>query len=103
VGVVGALGGGEALFQAGDGFVSAAQFGEGLGGHLVGGDVIRVVLDEGGEFGEGEVGVALGGVFHGETVAGEGVGGVGGEDFRESGDLVHELMVRCDGWGWQVC
>jgi hypothetical protein len=29
-------------------------------------------------------------VFHGEAVAGEGVGGVGGEDFGEGGDLVHE-------------
>jgi hypothetical protein len=41
-------------------------------------------------------------VFHGEAVAGEGVGGVGGEDFGEGGDLVHDLMVRCCGWGWQV-
>ncbi len=64
-----------------------------MSGHLVGGDVVGVVLDEGGEFGEGEIGVALGGVLHGEAVAGEGVGGVGGEDFGEGGDLVHELMV----------
>src|SRR5438309_709955 len=49
-----------------------------------------------------EVRVALGVVFHGEAVAGEGVGGVGGEDFGEGGDLVHDLMVRCCGCGWQV-
>jgi hypothetical protein len=41
-------------------------------------------------------------VFHGEAVAGEGVGGVGGEDFGECGDLVHNLMVRCYGCCWQV-
>jgi hypothetical protein len=29
-------------------------------------------------------------VLHREAVAGEGVGGVGGEDFGEGGDLVHE-------------
>jgi hypothetical protein len=60
------------------------------------------VLDEGGELGEGEVGVALGAVLHSQAVAGEGVVGVGGEDFGEGGDLVHDLMVRCCGWGWQV-
>ena len=31
-------------FEADDGFVGAAEFGEGLGGHLVGGDVVGVVL-----------------------------------------------------------
>jgi hypothetical protein len=41
-------------------------------------------------------------VLHGEAVAGEGVGGVGCEDLCEGGDLVHRLMVRCFGWGWQV-
>jgi hypothetical protein len=41
-------------------------------------------------------------VLHGQAVAGEGVGGVGGKDFGEGGDLVHDLMVRCCGWGWQV-
>jgi hypothetical protein len=41
-------------------------------------------------------------VLHGEAVAGEGVGGVCGEDFVEGGDLVHELMVRCGGCRWQV-
>ena len=99
VGVVGAVGGGEAFFEAGDGFFGAAEFGEGLRGHLVGGDVVGVVLDEGGELGEGEVGVALAEVFHGEAVTGEGVGGVELQDFVEGGDLVHELMVRC---GWRV-
>jgi hypothetical protein len=35
-------------------------------------------------------------VLHGETVAGEGVGGVGGEDFGEGGNLVHLLMVASE-------
>jgi hypothetical protein len=48
------------------------------------------VVDEGGELGEGEVSVALSVVLHREAVAGEGVGGVGGEDFGEGCDLVHE-------------
>jgi hypothetical protein len=59
-------------------------------------------VDERGEFGEREVGVALGVVLHGEAVAGEGVCRVGGEDFGEGGDLVHELMVRFVEGGWQV-
>jgi hypothetical protein len=46
--------------------------------------------------------VALADMFHGEAVTGEGVGRVGGEDFGESGDLVHESMVRCSGLRWQV-
>src|SRR6266851_9765156 len=102
MGVACTLGDGKSLLEASDGFFSAAEFGEGLGGHLVGGDVVGVVLDEGGEFGEGEGSVALGGVLHGQAVAGEGVGGVGGEDFGEGGDLVHELMVRFGGGCWQV-
>jgi hypothetical protein len=32
-------------------------------------------------------------VLHREAIAGKGVGGVGFEDFIESGDLVHVLMV----------
>jgi hypothetical protein len=104
--VVGAVGGRDAVVEAVEGFVGAAEFGEGLGGHLVGGDVVGTVLDEGGELGEGDVGVAPADLLHGEAIAGEGVGGVGCEDFGEGGDLgvgVHELMVRFGGWGWQVC
>jgi hypothetical protein len=41
-------------------------------------------------------------VLHGEAIAGKGVGWVDGEDFGEGGDLVHDLMVRVGGWGWQV-
>jgi len=102
MGVAVALGGGEAFFQACDGFVGATQFGEGLSRHLVGGDVVGIVVDEGGELCESEIGPALTVVLHGEAVAGEGVGGVGGEDFGEGGDLVHKLMVRCGEGGWQV-
>jgi len=63
------------------------------------------VVDEGGELCKGDFGAALADVLHGEAVAGEGVGGVGGEDFGEGGDLgvgVHELMVRFVEDGWQV-
>jgi hypothetical protein len=41
-------------------------------------------------------------VFHCKAVAGEGVGGVELQEFGEGGDLVHEVMVRCLGWAWQV-
>jgi hypothetical protein len=41
-------------------------------------------------------------VLHGKAVAGEGVGGVELQKLGEGGDLVHEVMVRCLGWGWQV-
>jgi hypothetical protein len=94
VGIVGSVGCSDAVVEAGDGFFGAALFGEGLRGHLVGGDVGWVVLDEGGELCESDGGVALTEVFHGEAVASEGVGGVELKDFVEGGDLVHELMVR---------
>jgi hypothetical protein len=100
--VSGAVGGGDAVVETVEGFVGAAKSGEGLRGHLVGGDIVGVVLDEGGELGEGGVGVALADVLHREAVTGEGVGGVHGEDFGEGGDLVHELMVRFGEGGWQV-
>jgi hypothetical protein len=100
--VVGAVGGRDAKVKAIKGFLRAAELGEGLGGHLVGGNVVGVVLDERGEFCEGGVGLALADVLHGKAVAGEGVGGVGLQNFGEGGDLVHALMVRCGTWGWQV-
>jgi len=83
--VAGALGGGDAgmeLFERGFG---ATQGDEGLRGHLVGGNVVGIVLNTGGELGEGSVRVALGDVLHGEAVAGEGVGGIELEDFVEGG------------------
>src|SRR5271156_5173152 len=64
-GVAGALGCGGAFFQACDGFVGAAKFSEGLGRHVVGRDVIGVVVDECSEFGESETGVALAALLHG--------------------------------------
>ena len=71
-------------------------------GHLIGGDVVGIVLDEEIEFVERFVGVVFGGVGHGEAVAGEGVGGVLLEHLGEKGDSVHVLMVRCWGARWQV-
>jgi hypothetical protein len=41
-------------------------------------------------------------VFDGESIACKGVGGFSGENFGEGGDLIHDLMVRCCGSGWQV-
>jgi len=94
--VVGAVGGGDAGVEAGEGFGGVVELGEGLGGHLVGGDVVGGVGDEGGELGEGGVGIALSDEFHGEAIAGEGVGGVEGEDFLECNDLVHKAMISGD-------
>jgi hypothetical protein len=102
VGVAGVTGGFEAGLEAGDGFFGAAEFGEGLRGHLVGGDVVGIVADEGGELGEGGFGATLAEVFHGEAVAGEGVGGVELKEFIAGCDLVHASMVGGGLWGWQV-
>jgi len=81
--VVGAVGGGDAGVEAFEGGLGAAEFGEGLRGHLVGGDVVGGVGEEGGELGERGLWIALCSVLHGEGVAGEGVGGVFGEDLSE--------------------
>lgn len=100
--VAGAVGGGDAFVETGEGFFGAARFDESLRGHLVARDIIGIVLDEGVEFDEGLIGVVFSDVGHGEAVAGEGVCGVLLEDLGEEGDLVHGLMVRCGGRGWQV-
>jgi hypothetical protein len=102
VGVVGAVGGFEAGSEAGAGFFGAAELDEGLGGHLIGGDVVGVVADQDDVLGEGRVGAPVAGVLHGEAVAREGVGGVELEDFIEGCDLVHVCMVGGGSWGWQV-
>jgi len=83
--IASAVGGGDAGVEAGQGFLGAAEGDEGLRGHLVGGNVVGIVLDAGGELAEGGVGMALGDVLHGEAVAGEGVGGIELEDFVERG------------------
>jgi hypothetical protein len=41
-------------------------------------------------------------VRHGETVAGEGVGGVLFEYLGEKSNAVHMSMVRRGAWGWQA-
>ena len=91
--VVGAIGGGDAGVQLSEGLFGTAESDEGLRGHLVGGDVVGVVLDAGGELGEAGGWIALGDVLHGEAVAGEGVGGIELEDFVERGELVHTWIV----------
>ena len=95
--VAGAVGGGDAGMEAFECGFGAAEFGEGLRGHLVGGDVVGGVGDEGGELGERGLGVAADGVFHGKAVTGEGVGGVQFEYFGESGELVHGLILVAHG------
>jgi len=92
----------EAFFEAGDGLIAAAKFSQSLSGHLIGRDVVGVFLDESSELGEAAAGIALAQVFHGEAVAGERIVGVALEDFGECCDLVHGLMVRSAGCGWQV-
>jgi len=92
--VAGAVRGGDAFVEAGEGFVGAVELGQRLGRHLICGDVIGIVGDKGGELFEPFICVALANVFHGESVAGEGVGGVELKDFVECGDLVHTGMVR---------
>jgi hypothetical protein len=83
--VAGAVGGGDAevkLVERGCGLVERDH---GLRGHLVGGDVVGVASDAGGELGEGGFGVGLGDVLHGEAVAGECVVGIELKDFVERG------------------
>ena len=83
--VVGAVGGGDAGVEAGEGFGGVVELGEGLGGHLVGGDVVGGLVDEAIELGQALGGAGLRDVLHGEAVAGEGVGGVELEDLVERG------------------
>ena len=73
--VAGAGSGFDALVEAGYGGFGLAVGGHGLGGHLIGGDVVGVGGEDGVELCEGFFMAVLGYVFHGEAVAGEGVGG----------------------------
>jgi hypothetical protein len=42
-------------------------------------------------------------VLHGEAVAGEGIGGIEGEDFVERSELVHgSILVGAAGWGFRM-
>ena len=91
--VVGAVGGGDAGVETGEGGLGVAGGGEGLGGHLVGGDVVGVVVEDAGELGETFRGAVLGDELHGQAVAGEGVGWVGLEDLGEDCDFVHDFEM----------
>ena len=53
-----------------------------------------MLVDADGELGEGDFGVALGEVLHGEAVAGEGVGGIEQQDFVERGEFVHGEVLQ---------
>ena len=94
MGVAGALGCGETGVEAGAGFVDAGDFDQRLRGHLIGRDVVGVLGNESGEFGEGSVAVALRNVLHRETVTREGVARVEFEDLVECGDLVHTAILE---------
>jgi hypothetical protein len=93
--IAGAVGGGDAFVQAGQCVIDTVHRDHGLRGHLVGGDVVGIARDAGGEFGEGGFGIALRDVLHGQAVTGECVRGIELEDFVEGGELVHRLIV----WG----
>jgi len=89
MGIAGMRGGAETGVEAGAGFVCAGELKQELRGHLEGGYVVGCVLEDGVVLGECLIGVAFGGVGHGEAVAGESVGRVLFEDLGEGGDLVH--------------
>jgi len=92
--VSGAVGGGDAGVEAGEGGFSAAELHHRLRGHLVRGDVVGGVADEDVKLSERGLGVATRDMFHGEAVAGEGVGGIELEDFIERGEFVHGSILR---------
>jgi hypothetical protein len=94
--VVGAVGGADAGVQVFESFVDAAQLGEGLRSHLVGGNVVWIAIDAGGKLGQCGFAVVLRQMLHGKAVTCEGVGWIDLEDFVEGGDLVHTaiLVVR---------
>lgn len=100
--VAGALCGVQARLQPLDRLVAAAELGQRLRRHLVGGDVVGTVPNERGELAERLVGLPLGGVGHGQPVAGEGVGGVLFKYLREKSNTVHNVMVRRRTWSWQA-
>jgi hypothetical protein len=93
---------GNAVSEALDGFVGAAELGEGLGGHLVGRNVVGIVLDESVELGERRVSSALRKVSHREAVSGKGVVWVLLDHLGEKCDSIHSSMVRRRGWSWQA-
>jgi acyl-CoA hydrolase len=94
--IAGPVGGGDAFVQAGDGAFRVGVGGHGLRGHLVGGDVVGVVGDAAFELGESLGDAGLGDEFHGQAVAGEGVGGVLGEDLQKHCELVHVSILKTD-------
>ena len=88
MGVAGAFGGGDSVLVEGFGGGGVAFLFAGSSGHEVGGDVVGGAGEEFVEFFEGIVELALLGVFHGDAIAEEGVGGVvleEGEELVESG------------------
>ena len=92
--VAGALGRGETSLQAFDRLFVAVDLCQRLGRHLVGRHVVRVVGGGCGELPQRGVGIAVAQVGHGQAVAGETVGRIVLQNFREHGDLVHAIIVR---------
>ncbi len=91
--VAGAVGGGDALVQAGDGGLGLRVGGHGLGGHLVGRHVVGIVGDAAVELGQGFGDTGSRDEFHGEAIAGKGVSGGLLEDLGEEGYFVHKAIV----------
>jgi len=67
--------------------------GQRLCGHEITGSVVGTGFEQNGEFGQGTVEVALLRVFHGQTVAREGIVGILREDVVQSGNAVHKTVL----------
>jgi len=96
------VGCGDAVVEAVACFFNSPKLGQSLGGHLVGGNVVVVVLDEGVELSECGIGAAFRLMSHRQSVAGKCVGGVLLKHLGEECDAIHMSMVRRDAWSWQA-
>jgi hypothetical protein len=101
--VAGAAGGSDAVGEHGFSVGDSIGAGQRLGGHEISGSIVGSGFEQDGEFGERAVEVALFGIFHCQSVAGEGVVGILGEDVVEGGDAVHrQWSVASDQWPAQT-
>src|SRR5438270_3121344 len=87
--VAGATGGGDAVLQLLLGVAGPFRADQGLGRHEIAGSVVRMMLQQDSELGQGAIEIALPGIFHGETVTGKRILGILREHFVEGGNAVH--------------
>lgn len=92
--VAGALGSGQAGIEAGACLVDSRELDECLCGHLVGGDVVGMVVDECVELSEGGGVVAVRDMLHRQAVTREGIAGIEFKNLVECGDLVHKFILE---------